>query len=108
MHLIHDLRIVLLVLAEYLDSLRKNPDPETLKRELDALALLVDSGLGMANELLVTRRRKPRSSRSTSRRDRRAGDVIQAIVGPAVRVETSLRRATAASTRGRSISIASC
>ena len=46
MHLIHDLRLVLLVLAQCLDSLRRNSDSETLKREVDALALLVNAGHG--------------------------------------------------------------
>ena len=90
MHLIHDLRIVLLVLAQCLDSLRKNPDPETLKREVDALALLVNAGLGMANELLVTDDRQPVEPIEVNDVITRAADVIQAIVGPAVRVEASL------------------
>ena len=91
MHLIHDIRIVLLVLAECLASLRTSPLPETVKREVDALALLVDSGLGMANELLVINDAKPQVEPiDVSEVIRRAGDVIQAIVGPAVRVETSL------------------
>ena len=90
MHLIHDLRIVLLVLAQYLDSLRKNPDPETLKRGLDALALLVDSGLAMANELLVTNDQEPVEPIDVNDVIARAADVIQAIVGPAVLVDASL------------------
>jgi len=91
MHLIHDLRLVLLVLARCLDTLRRNPPPETAKREGAALARLVDAGLGMANELLVTNDPK-RQVEPIDLNDviRRAGDVIQVIVGPAVRVETSL------------------
>lgn len=91
MHLIHDLRIVLLVLARCLDSLRRKPHPETVKREVDALALLVDAGLAMVNELLVTSDPKLKVEPiDLNNVIRRAGDVIQAIVGPAVRVETSL------------------
>jgi two-component system, cell cycle sensor histidine kinase and response regulator CckA len=89
MHVIHDLRIVLLVLAQCLDSLRKHPDPETLNREVDTLALLVNAGLAMANELL-TDSRQPVEPIDVNDVIARAADVIQAIVGPAVRVEASL------------------
>ena len=93
MHLLHDLRIVLLVLAQCLDTLRRKPHSETQQRELDALALLVDSGLGMANELLVTHDPKPTVEPiDLNNAIARACDVIQAIVGPAVRVDTSLTR----------------
>ena len=109
MHLIHDLRIVLLVLARCLDSLRRKPHPETVKREVDALALLVDAGLAMVNELLVTSDPKLQVEPiDLNNVIRRAGDVIQAIVGPAVRVETSLVALDSSVTRGRSISIESC
>ena len=91
MHLIHDLRIVLLLLARCLDSLRRKAHPETVKREVDVLALLVDAGVAMVNELLVTSDPKLQVEPiDLNNVIRRAGDVIQAIVGPAVRVETSL------------------
>jgi signal transduction histidine kinase len=89
MHLIHDLRIVLLVLAQCVESLRKHPESEMLKREVDALALLVNAGLAMANELL-TDDRQPVEPIDVNDVIGRAADVIQAIVGPAVRVDASL------------------
>jgi signal transduction histidine kinase len=91
MHLIHDLRLVLSVLARCLDLMRRKPHAETVKGGVDTLALLVDAGLAMVNELLVNSDLKPQVEPiDLNEVIRRAGNVIQAIVGPAVRVETSL------------------
>jgi two-component system cell cycle sensor histidine kinase/response regulator CckA len=93
MHLIHDLRIVLLVLAGYLDSLRRNPHAEPLTREVDGVVRLLDAGLAMADEVLVANELKPPVA-PIDVHEVIAGacDVIQAVVGPDVRVETLLAK----------------
>jgi signal transduction histidine kinase len=71
--------------------MRRKPHAETVKGGVDTLALLVDAGLAMVNELLVNSDLKPQVEPiDLNEVIRRAGNVIQAIVGPAVRVETSL------------------
>jgi signal transduction histidine kinase len=93
MHLIHDLRIALLVLARSLQSFRGDPQFESLKRELDGLARLVVAGLGMADELLVANDlRPPVEPICVNDAIGSLCDVIQTIVGPAVRVEALLAK----------------
>jgi len=91
MHLIHDLRLVLIVLARCIESVRKAPHPERLVRELDGFSRLVAAGLGMADELLVANELKP-PIEPIDLNNAIAGlcDVIQAILGPSVRVEAVL------------------
>jgi signal transduction histidine kinase len=93
MHLIHDLRIVLFVLAGYLETLRKNPHAEPLTRELDGVGRLLEAGLAMADDLLVSPELKPAVA-PVDAHDviGSACDVIQSIVGPNVRVETMLTK----------------
>ena len=93
MHLIHDLRMALLVIGRRLDTLRASLYSEPLQREVDALGRLVHSGVAMADELLVDSEMKP-PVLPIDVNDAIAGacDVIQAIVGPGVRVDTSLAR----------------
>lgn len=93
MHLIHDLRLVLLVLADYLETFRRTPHAESLTRDCDAFARLLESGLAMADEMLVSNELKPPVAPiDVHEVIASACDVIQAIVGPAVRVETFLTR----------------
>jgi two-component system cell cycle sensor histidine kinase/response regulator CckA len=85
--------MALLVLADGLDSHRQHLDTEPLTREVDGLGRLLESSLSMADELLVTAEAKP-PLEPIDVNDLIAGacDVIQAIVGPAVRVETALQQ----------------
>ena len=93
MHLIHDLRIVLIVFAIYLDALRRNPAAAPLTREVDGLDRLLEAGLAMADEVLVANELKPPVAPiDVHEVIAGAGDVIQAILGPAVRVEMSLTK----------------
>jgi signal transduction histidine kinase len=91
MHLIHDLRIVLLVLARTLLSLRREPQSEPMARDLDGLTRLVVAGMGIADDLLVTCDARP-AVEPIDVNDVIGSlcDVIHAILGPAVRVETLL------------------
>jgi len=91
MHLIHDLRIVLLVLARSLESLRREPHSEPMRRDIDALSRLIVAGLGMAGDLLVSSEAKP-PVEPIDVNDVVAGlcDVVHQILGPAVRVEAVL------------------
>ena len=93
MHLVHDLRIVLLVFANYLEALRTNPAAAPLTREVDGLRRLLEAGLAMADEVLVANElRPPVAPIDVHEMIAGAGDVIQAILGPAVRVEMSLTK----------------
>ena len=93
MHLIHDLRMSLLVLADGLDSLREQLDTEPLARKADALTRVLEASLVMADELLVSSEVKPPPA-PIDVNDVIAGacDVIQEIVGPAVRIDARLER----------------
>jgi len=93
MHLIHDLRIVLLVLAGYLETLRRSPHAHSFSRDIDGVARLLDSGVAMADELLVATDLKPPVAPIDVHDVIAANcDVIQAILGPNVRVETMLAK----------------
>jgi signal transduction histidine kinase len=93
MHLIHDLRIVLLVLADYLETLRLRPHAESIARDVDGLAHLLESGLAMADDLLVSTEVKPPVAPIDFHEVLAANcDVIQAILGPSIRVETMLAK----------------
>jgi signal transduction histidine kinase len=58
MHLIHDLRLVLISLAACLTALHRRSQPSP-PRELDEASRLLDTGLALLNELLVNRTLKP-------------------------------------------------
>jgi signal transduction histidine kinase len=92
-HLIHDLRMALIVLGDGLDSLRHHVHTEPLTREVDSLGRLLETSLSLADELIVTADAKPPLA-PIDVNDVIAGacDVIQGILGPAVRVETALER----------------
>lgn len=93
MHLIHDLRIVLLVLSDYLETFRLRQHAESTTRDVDGLARLLESGLAMADDLLLSTDLKPPVA-PIDVHDviARNCDVIQAILGPCVRVETLLAK----------------
>lgn len=91
MHLIHDLRMALLVIGRSLETLRASLHSEPLQREVDGLERLLSASVAMADELLVDSDRKPPiGPLDVNEVIAGACDVIQAIVGPAVRVDTSL------------------
>ena len=94
MHLIHDLRIVLLALASSLETLRRSASADSLAREVDGLARLLDAGLAMADDVLVSSELKPPVAPIDVHEVIASNcDVIQAILGPNVRVETQFARA---------------
>ncbi len=93
MHLIHDLRIVLLSLAGSFETLRSSAHADTLMRQVDSLARLLESGIAMADELLVdTEFKPPVAPIDVHDVIARNCDVIQAILGPNVRVEALLAK----------------
>ena len=88
MHLIHDLRLILLALVRSLDTLRRSASADSLMRELDSIARLLESGMAMADELLVSSEHKPPAQPTDVHEViARNCDVIQAILGPNVRVD---------------------
>ena len=94
MHVIHDLRIVLLVLADSLRSLRTGPHAESLTRDVNRLVRLLGSGLSMADELLVSTELKvPVTAIDVHDVIAANCDVIQGILGQDIRVETSMLQA---------------
>jgi two-component system cell cycle sensor histidine kinase/response regulator CckA len=93
MHLIHDLRIVLLALAGSVETLRRSAHGDSLMREFDGFDRLLESGIAMADELLVSTELKPPVAPiDVHEAIARNCDVIQGILGPNVRVETLLAK----------------
>lgn len=91
MHLIHDLRIVLLVLARYLETLREKDPTETTTRDTAVLVRLVACGRAIADELLVSSDLTPPVVPVDVHDVLAANcDVIEAILGPQVKVVTQL------------------
>lgn len=91
MHLIHDLKMALLVLGHGLETLRASLQSESQQREAAALDRLLHAGLAMADELLVNSELKPPIAPvDVNAVIVGACDVIQAIVGPDVRVDALL------------------
>ena len=93
MHVIHDLRLALLVLTRGVNSLRRQPLTEPVARNVDALSRLLESAVSMADELLVSPELKtPIVPIDINDVIAANCDVIQAIVGTDVRIVTSLGR----------------
>ena len=91
MHLIHDLRIVLLVLSDSIRTLRQTPNDDSPARDFNLVDRLIESSLAMVDELLVaTEVKAPVAPIDVHEVIGANCDAIQTILGPDVRVETML------------------
>ena len=59
MHLIHDLRLVLISISACLDALQRRPEQQPLPAEIDQANRLLETGRALIEELLVSRSLKP-------------------------------------------------
>ena len=92
MHLIHDLRLVLVAIAACLDSLHEKAEANPLTREVDDLGRLLQSGLAMIDELLVTSELRPATPHvSVNCLLKHMDTIVSTIVGSDVTVRTMLR-----------------
>ena len=91
MHLIHDLRIALLVIASCVEALKNRTDTESLQRELRLIRQLLETSFAIIHELLVSRElRTPPVDVDVDGLLTDLDDVLRTMVGPDVTVRTSL------------------
>jgi signal transduction histidine kinase len=91
MHLIHDLRLVLIAIAACLESLRQRAEANPMPREFDLVGRLLETGLVMIDDLLVSSALRPPTTHvdvNSVLEDMNA--VVRAIVGPDVLIRTTL------------------
>ena len=90
MHLIHDLRIVLMVMATCLDALRNRTDAPPLQ-ELRMVGQLLATGRAIVDELLVSSElRSPMTHVDVNCLLDEVDDLVRVILGPRVRVHRAL------------------
>jgi signal transduction histidine kinase len=91
MHVIHDLRLALLVISACLDSLHNRAEAEPLRRELGLIKQLLETSFAMIHELLVSQElRSPVVEVDVHSLIADIEDVVRTIVGSDVTVRTSL------------------
>src|SRR6188472_2160769 len=91
MHLIHDLRLVLIAISNCLDTRRENLKDSGLPPEIEHLARLLRTAIAMADELLVSRALHPAApfvEVNSLLQD--LDPVVGTLVGPDVAVRTRL------------------
>jgi signal transduction histidine kinase len=91
MHLIHDLRLVLISLGACLQELRRRPPTRRPSSEIEQASRLVETGLSLVNELLVDRALKPIAPAAEVNAILEDMDaLLTTIIGPEVGVRTRL------------------
>jgi signal transduction histidine kinase len=91
MHLIHDLRLVLLAIVSCLETLRERVKGDPLPTEVEHIARLLETGVAITDELLVSRSLHPAAPFvEVNRLLADLDGVVGAIVGADVALRTKL------------------
>jgi two-component system, cell cycle sensor histidine kinase and response regulator CckA len=91
MHLIHDLRLVLLAIAACLESLHDRAEANPLSRELKLVGRLLETGLVMIDDLLVSSALRPPTTHvDVNCLLEHLEAIVSTIVGSDVTVQTTL------------------
>lgn len=90
MHVIHDLRLVLIAIAATLKAIRQRADAKPLPQEVEHVDRLVESGLELIDELLSSHEQDPIPHIDINAIVNDVAALVTAIVGPEIKVRTTL------------------